>query len=63
VRAGNADEKPKGQGWKVAEPISHIDWDGVQGQQYKVYVFAILMSTLELVLDEQAMAYTMTLAT
>ena len=51
VRTGSADEKPEGQGVKVAELISHIDWDFVQGHQYKVYVLEVLMSTLGLVLD------------
>ena len=33
------------------EPIPHIDWDGVQGQYYKVNVVNLLMSTFGLVLD------------
>ena len=33
------------------EPITHINWDGVQGQYYKVNVVDLLMSTLGLVLD------------
>ena len=31
--------------------MSHIDWDCVQGQQYKVNVLEFVMNTLGLVLD------------
>jgi hypothetical protein len=35
----------------LTEPISHIDWGGVQGQVYKVNFVELLMSILGLVLD------------
>jgi hypothetical protein len=42
---------PKAKAWKVAELMSRIDWDCLQGQQYKVNVLEFFMNTLGLVLD------------